>query len=95
MTANPRMGWRIAPKPGTRLYRTESGRFAMTMEITNDGKHVAEIEYVYTGAEIERLYRQMRDLYSEGISKSPPGSANGAGADRYSRRDLEIEMGQI
>ena len=92
MTANPNQGWRIAPKPGAELRRTEAGRFAMPMEITNDGRHVSDIEYVYTGAEIERLYRQMRELYTEG-APVPPASPPVWGPDE-DRRALKAEMGR-
>lgn len=81
MTSNPNQGWRIAPKPGGALRRTESGRFARTMEITHDGEHKSDVEYVYTGGEIESLYREMRALYAAGVPTEP------------SRLDQKAEMG--
>lgn len=90
MTANPNQGWRIAPRPGATLRRTEAGRFAMPMEITSNGTHVTDIEYVYTGAEIETLYRQMRALHADGVPLAPPPS-EGPDEDRWT---LKAEMGR-
>lgn len=84
MTANPNQGWRIAPAPGAVLRRTQSGRFALDMEITHDGEHKTTIEYVYTGQEIESLFGQMRRLYAEGAMVPP----------LEDRRALAAEMGQ-
>lgn len=85
MTANPDQGWRIKPKPGTTLRRTEAGRFALPLEITFNGEHKADVEHVYTGDEIESIYAQMRELYAQGAMVPPAED----------RRQLKADMGRF
>jgi hypothetical protein len=85
VTANPNQGWRIDPKPGAKLRRTEAGRFSLAMEITNDGEHVSDVEHVYTGAELEALYSEMRQLYAEGMMIPPVED----------RAAIKAEMGRV
>lgn len=88
MTDNMDQGWRIMPKPGAELRRTEAGRFAIPLIVTFDGEQRSEIEYVYTGGQIEDLYRQMRALVAEG-----PRHADRPEARREDRRAQKAEMG--
>lgn len=74
-------GWRITPKPGGRLRRTEAGRFTIPMIVIFDGERRSEIDHVYTGGQIEDLYRQMCALLNAGVPA------------REDRRAQEIEMG--
>lgn len=87
MTDHTEQGWRITPKPGGQLRRTEAGRFALPLIITFDGEQRSEIEYVYTGAQIEDLYRQMGELIAEGPRLEP------SAARREDRRAQVAEMG--
>lgn len=88
MAEHTGQGWRIAPKPGAQLRRTEAGRFALPLIITFDGEQCSEIEYVYTGSQIEDLYRQMGELIAEGAPKREHYPAQ-----REDRRAQAAEMG--
>lgn len=86
MADHAEQGWRIAPKPGARLRRTEAGRFAHSLIITFDGEQRSEIECVYTGAQIEDLYRQLGELIAAGVPEPSP-------VRREDRRTQAAEMG--
>lgn len=59
--------WKIEPADGQiRLRRTEAGRFALPMVAAFDGHPKSHIAPVFTGAQIEELYRQMRALIAQG-----------------------------
>lgn len=69
MTTNPEQAWDIVPHDGrVNLELTEAGRYALPMDSIHSGEVLAHIKVVFTGDQIEAMYRQMRQLHAADVA---------------------------
>lgn len=83
---NPEQGWNIVPaNDRIELQQTEAGRFSLPMASVHNDVVIAHISVVFTGGQIEEMYRQMRQLHSAEV----------AAFGVEDRRQQKADMGRV